>query len=209
MKNIDLLKKGCKELEIELSDKQADLFLKYLDLLKKWSTKINLTSIKDDKEIITKHFLDSLTLIRFIKSGSNVLDIGSGAGFPGIPVSIVNEYINMSLLEPHEKKHLFTREVKRSLNLKNLMLYQGRAEDEYNNLPRNFFEYVIIRALGSVEYLVSISTDYLKTNGKLILMKGKEDISADTSTYRLKLETIEKFTLPFTDHERSIIVFSK
>ena len=111
----NLLVKGSSELGITLDSRKIQKFLSYHELIKKWNSKINLTSVTDDSEIIVKHFLDSLTVSEFITDGPNILDIGTGAGFPGVPIAIVRELLNITVLDSREKRIFFINEVLREL----------------------------------------------------------------------------------------------
>ncbi|MEK7314264.1 MAG: 16S rRNA (guanine(527)-N(7))-methyltransferase RsmG, partial [Deltaproteobacteria bacterium] len=113
----DILRAGAKELNIEMRESEERAFLIYLEELKKWNEKINLTSLRSDRDITVKHFLDSLTVARFLKDNnvSSLLDIGSGGGFPGIPLKIVMPELKVTLLEAIEKKVNFLKHIIRTL----------------------------------------------------------------------------------------------
>ena len=139
-----------------------------------WNSKINLTSVTDDSEIIVKHFLDSLTVSELITDGPNILDIGTGAGFPGVPIAIVRQSLNITVLDSREKRIFFINEVLRELDLSNVKTVSGRAEDSNNGVPRINFDYVLTRAVGDIKEVINLSVPYLNEKGKIILMRGKE-----------------------------------
>ena len=170
----NLLVKGSSELGITLNSRKIQKFLSYQELIKKWNSKINLTSVTDDSEIIVKHFLDSLTVSELITDGPNILDIGTGAGFPGVPIAIVRESLNITVLDSREKRIFFINEVLRELDLSNVKTVSGRAEDSNNGVPRINFDYVLTRAVGDIKEVINLSLPYLNEKGKIILMRGKE-----------------------------------
>ena len=116
-------------LSINLSDIKLEQFYTYMNLLIEWNKKINLTAIVEEKDIIIKHFLDSLTISKYINSNQKIMDIGTGAGFPGIPLKIVQENINMNLIDSLNKRITFLNEVVNKIELKNIVAIHSRAED--------------------------------------------------------------------------------
>jgi len=207
----NLLEDGSHELGIDLNTGQAAQFLTYLELIKKWNNKINLTSITEDKEIVVKHFLDSLTVSDFINDGSQVIDIGTGAGFPGIPLSIVRESLKITVLDSREKKIFFINEVLRELELRNVETAAARAEDSNNGVPRNYFDYVLTRAVGDIEEVLNLSEPYLNDEGKIILMRGKEGVKEWESSIsnKYELSDFRKLNIPGSNFSRVILVISK
>jgi len=207
----NLLEDGSRELGIDLKSGQAEQFLTYLDLIKKWNSKINLTSITEDKEIVVKHFLDSLTVSDFINDGSQVIDIGTGAGFPGVPLSIVRESLKITVLDSREKKIFFINEVLRELELRNVETAAARAEDSNNGVPRNHFDYVLTRAVGDIDEMLNLSDPYLNDEGKIILMRGKEGVKEWESSIsnKYELSDFRKINIPGSNFSRVILVISK
>ncbi len=120
MTNIEILIKGSKELGVELKDKDIERFKKYKELLKEWNTKINITAITDDEEIDIKHFLDSLTPFNTgkLNNGLKLIDVGTGGGFPGLPLKIINEDLEVTLLDSLNKRIVFLNEVITALDLR-------------------------------------------------------------------------------------------
>ena len=117
------------EINIEINENKIDMFYLYMQELLEWNKKINLTAIEDENEIILKHFIDSLTVQKYIKNAQNIIDIGTGAGFPGIPLAIVNEKSNIVLLDSLNKRINFLNNVIQKLELSNVKAIHGRAED--------------------------------------------------------------------------------
>lgn len=190
------------ELEIILQNEELiDKFVIYLHELKKWNKAYNLTSIEDDREIIIKHFIDSLLYLCFIPESSvHIADIGSGAGFPGIPISIVRENLKITLVEPSWKKIAFLKNIKRKLKLENVEIVQAKASDLVDK-----FDVVISRAVWSIKEFLKNCKALVKEQGCLIISKSKqikEELEAIPDDIRL---TIKEFTLPFFNAKRYII----
>ncbi|MGH7908441.1 MAG: 16S rRNA (guanine(527)-N(7))-methyltransferase RsmG, partial [Thermodesulfobacteriota bacterium] len=157
------------------------------------------------------HFLDSITTLPFISEGSKVLDIGSGAGFPGIPLRIVRPSLEVILLDSVQKKVFFMRDVIRKLGLREMKAIWGRAEDISNGISRAYFDFVVTRAVGRVDEILKLAKPYLKEGGKIILMRGKKgleewEVRKDTSTRNFSLVNSKMFSLPFSRHQRVILV---
>lgn len=207
----NLLLEGSKRFGVDLSDSKLDQFHLYLENLAKWNKRINLTAIKDERDIVISHFIDSISAIPFIIDGNKVLDIGSGGGFPGIPLKIVRPELNITLLDSVSKKVSFMNDTIRKLALHDIEAVWGRAEDLNNKVPRESFDYVITRALGSIEETSMLSLPYLSRSGTIILMRGRKGASEfasirDDLLKRFQLTDIIEFTLPFCEHERAVIV---
>lgn len=206
----EVLVKGARELDIELTPKQIQLFLSYLENLKFWNKKINLTATEDERQIVINHFLDSISIFPFISENSRVLDIGSGAGFPGIPLKITMPSLEVVLLDSVRKKALFMRDTLRKLNLEKIQAVWGRAEDSNNGIPRRHFDFVVSRAVGKIENLLELSTPYLGDNGEIILMRGKTGVKEWEQTSKtnqdLRLINSKKFSLPFGKQERVVLI---
>lgn len=163
--------------DFRLSKEQISKFEKYLELLLEWNERFNLTAITDKDEIEEKHFLDSLKLVEYFDiENKTLLDIGSGAGFPGIPLAIVKSTAKVTLLEANGKKVSFLHEVVKQLNLTNVEVIKGRAEEMKN---RECFDVVTARAVKELNVLLEISFSLVKVGGCFIAYKGpsaKEEI---------------------------------
>ncbi len=214
MKPAELLCEGASLVGVELTSAERDLFMLYLRELKSWNKKINLTGLKSDRDIVTGHFLDSLSAARFVPEGSRLLDIGSGAGFPGIPIKIISESLEVTLLDSVHKKVVFMREVIRALGLGGITAVWGRAEDEGNGIERRRFQRVITRAVGPIPGILRLSEPYLAAGGGIILMRGQrggEEWEAALSEVGKEYRLAERsdFTLPFGGQSRTILVVER
>lgn len=205
-----------KELKINISEKEVNLFYKYMNLLIEWNKKINLTAITDEKDIILKHFIDSLTINKYIKDKSNVLDIGTGAGFPGIPLKIINPESNFILVDSLNKRINFLEEVKDKLQLEKLDLIHSRAEDLAKDINyREMADIVVSRAVSNMRILVEYMLPFVKVSGVCICMKGpniKEELDDAKNAIEIlggKIEKIENINLDNNDLERNIIIIRK
>ncbi len=208
-----ILIKGAEKLGVQLTSGQVSLFLEYLEKIKFWNEKINLTGTGGEEQIVVNHFLDSITVVPFVSEGSKLLDIGSGAGFPGIPLKIVRPSLEITLLDSVRKKVFFMRDVIRGLGLKGIKAVSGRAEDIIDEVPRAYFDFVVSRALGNIEKLIELGIPYLRGGGEIILMRGKKGIEEwseirDKADQSIKLVESKKFPLPFSGHERVILVIA-
>lgn len=208
----NLLKLGAKELGVCIQEREIALFLKYLEELKEWNKKINLTAIKDDKDIIIRHFLDSLILAPFLESCNNLLDIGSGAGFPGIPLKIVMPELKVALLDSNNKKVSFMSHIIRVLGLKDIEAVYARAEDEKIVKKLGMFDAVTSRAFAELKDFLKTAKPYAKENGLIISMKGPKGVEELDRAKKIEdLGLVEKkeIKLPFSDIMTSIFVFKK
>ena len=124
-----LLKEKVEKLNINLSDEELDAFYEYMQMILEWNQKINLTAITEESEFILKHFVDSLTILKYIKQNDLIVDIGTGAGFPGIPLAIVNKENTFTLVDSLNKRINFLNEVKEKLKINNIETVHSRAED--------------------------------------------------------------------------------
>jgi len=207
----DFLIESSREFGVEISNTQLDLFFLYLENLKKWNDRINLTAIKDDREIVLNHFVDSISVAPFIEDGKKLLDIGSGGGFPGIPIKIIRSGLNVTLLDSVNKKVSFMNDTIRKLSLHDIHAVWGRAEDLNNSVPRGSFDYVVTRAVGSVVDTITLSSQYVSKNGVIVLMRGKKGIeewneAKDEIGASFELLDFKEFTLPESDLIRTIFI---
>ena len=168
------LKEEAIKIGVVLTDKQLIQFENYKDLLVEWNEKVNLTAITEDYQIIMKHFIDCLEIVKYIKDGSNVIDVGTGAGFPGIVIAIYfNERINITLLDSLNKRLLFLQEVKEKLNIKNVKIVHGRAEElAHKEEYRNIYDVVVSRAVANLSVLLEYDIAYIKVNGRCLFLKS-------------------------------------
>ncbi len=210
MKLEEMLSDGASELGIELSAVQTGQFMHYLDMLKHWNRKINLTGLKGDRDIIVNHFLDSITPAPLIPEGAKVLDIGSGAGFPGIPLKIVSTSLMITLLDSVHKKVVFMSEVIRELGLKGITAHWGRAEDEENGIERASFDCVITRAVAGISDILEFSAPYLAHEGRIVLMRGRrgeEEWELVEKETRGRFRLVERMVLKLPLGGQSRVIF--
>lgn len=210
------LKEIVKKIDIDLNDEQIKKFEEYMDLLLEWNEKINLTAITEKDGIILKHFVDSMTVLKYIDEGSSIIDVGTGAGFPGIPISIVSDKYNVTLVDALNKRINFLNEVISELELKNIQALHGRAEEIGQNQKfREKYDYTVSRAVANLSVLVEYLLPLTKVGGRCICMKGSDiDEELEQAKFAInllggKIEKIDKFTLPNSDIKRNIIVIKK
>lgn len=206
MEKKTLLRQGIDGLGIEVSQKQEECLSLFLSNVLLENKKFNLTGIRDPREAIIKHLLDSLSLIDNIE-GNTIVDVGSGAGFPGIPLAIVQPKHNFILIESKKKKAQFILESSHALGLENILVFDRRSEDV--NLPHGA-DAIVSRALGTLNYFIEKTKHMLAKNGKLYAMKGKnpeEEINNLTKGWAAA--QIKKIDVPYLDAERHIITITK
>lgn len=203
-------------MELQITDVQIEKFFKYKNLLLEWNEKINLTAITDEKEIIVKHFIDSILVSTHIKNEATVIDVGTGAGFPGIPLKIYDESIKLTLLDSLNKRTVFLQEVVDSLDLKDVTVIHSRAEDGAQDRKyRETFDYAISRAVAPLNVLLEYLVPYVKVNGNIIAMKGinanEEIVISRNAIEKLNVEITEKekISLPNDAGDRFTIILNK
>ena len=170
--NLEEFKVEFKNRNNMVTDEQVEKFYNYMDLLLEWNEKINLTAITQPEEVIEKHFIDSLTILDQINNEDNVIDVGTGAGFPGIPLAICSN-AKFTLVDSLNKRINFLSEVKEKIDLKNVELEHGRAEDLAKDKKyREKFDVAVSRAVAPMNVLIEYLLPYVKVGGKIICMKG-------------------------------------
>ena len=213
--NEGLLEKAS-VLGVRFSVEQMEQFYKYMNLLIEWNEKMNLTAIIEPSEIILKHFIDSITILKDIKDGSTVVDVGTGAGFPGIPLSIMNPTLKITLVDSLNKRLIFLQEVIKELNLKNVELIHARTEEFGRNKKyREKFDIATSRAVANLATLSEYLLPLVKINGQAISMKAGnasqeiEEAQKAIKTLGGHINRIDEFYLPQTDIARTIIIIDK
>ena len=208
--------KYANRINIKLNNEQIQKFYTYMNMLIEWNEKINLTAIVEPKEIIIKHFIDSLTIAEYIEDNSKIIDVGTGAGFPGIPLKIYNDGYEVTLLDSLNKRINFLDEVINALDLKKIETIHGRAEDfAQDNIYREKYDYAVSRAVAPLNILLEYLTPYTKVKGRIIAMKGsnveEEILQAQNAMEKLdvSIETNKKMELPDKSGSRYILVVEK
>lgn len=210
------MKDFCQKIDVEITDEQISKFYKYMELLVDWNNKMNLTAITEPNDIILKHFIDSITIENSIKNDSKVIDVGTGAGFPGIPLSIIRNDLKISLMDSLNKRINFLDEVIKENCLNNVDTIHSRAEELGRNKDyREQFDVATSRAVASLDVLLEYMLPFVKVGGYCICMKGSnidEELENSKKALTLlngKIENIIKFELPESDYGRNIIVVKK
>ncbi len=211
-----LLEQGAQVLRIPLSTHHLEQFMDYLALLVKWDRIVNLTGLRSCKEIIVKHFLDSLTPLPYLPEEARILDLGSGAGFPGLPIAICRPNQSVTLIDASTKKVNFLKEAARHLDLRNTRVIQGYlGKEPLPLLESNQFDIITARAIGKLKELLSGVSGYLPLGGKFILMKGRQglkeiaDLEVEIQKKGFQIETPIFLNLPYLDQERILIFLTK
>ena len=210
----DLLVRGAAQLGVLLSSTQTAQFCSFADELKKWGKKVNLTAITGDADIAVKHFVDSLTLLNVVGTGGQLLDLGSGGGFPSIPLKITRPELQVVSVDAVEKKVLFQRHAARLLQLAGFEALHARGE-ALASTHAGIFDWVVSRAFSDIPAFVNIGLPLIKEAGSLIAMKGKggreEAAAAGESLAALgvRVTNLLEFRLPILGDARSIIVLQR
>lgn len=217
-----LLKAGALHYGKALSEQQVNQFFIYMELLKEWNQKMNLTAITDDREIVIKHFIDSMSILPHIENEKlSLIDVGTGAGFPGIPLKIVNPQLEVTLLDSLDKRVKFLNEVIKAAGISGnngiseIKAVHGRAED-YGMNPqyREKYHIAVARAVANLPVLLEFCLPFVKINGFFIAMKGSSTEEIDNSVKALdilggKITKIENLELASTNIERNVVVVGK
>jgi len=209
-----LLLEGTRNLGLTLSQKQIDSFSSYLSILLTWDSRFNLTSIKSPTLIIRLHFIDSLAISPFISPTGRLLDVGSGAGFPGIPLKIIAPKKEVILVEPQRKKANFMREVIRTLKIDGIEVIEERAETIDPSMIGLFSE-VVNRALGSPDHFLRISFPLLSTGGQSLIMHGPTGAGLFGSKKLTRTSVgfserrLERYNLPIGGEKQTLLIYVK
>lgn len=205
-----------KDFNIKINDEQIKKFMNYMNLLLEWNEKINLTAITQPDEVKLKHFVDSLTVLKYINDDDKVIDIGTGAGFPGIPLKIMKGNTKITLLDSLNKRINFLNIVIETLNLRNIQAIHGRAEEiARNKLYREKYDVTVSRAVANLSTLSEYMLPFVKVGGKCICMKGanvNEEIEKAKNAIKElggEIERVDNFYLSDNDNERNIIIIRK
>jgi 16S rRNA (guanine527-N7)-methyltransferase len=210
----EILVSGAEEIGVVLTAQVIESYLFYIEELKRWNTRINLTALTGDLEIGVKHFLDSLTIAPYLHGARRVLDIGTGAGFPGLPLKIVSPAIDLLLLESSQKKVFFLRHIVRGLKLEGVEVVHARAQDRgIKERYAGGFDLVLSRALADLPTSLQMALPYTKEGGLIVGMRGKkgeqEQGETDWDALGLRLIEAKKVSLPFIKETRVLLLFQR
>lgn len=217
----NILTDGAQRLGINLNEEQIKKFCRYLELLVQWNQKINLTSLKTPQEIIIKHFLDSISCIKVINKyidaeGVSVIDVGAGAGFPGIPIKIICPSVRLSLLEARKKKTIFLKKITEEMNFQQVKILNGRAETFGKCADhRERYDIAISRAVAHLNTLSEYCLPLVRVGGLFVAQKGrsyKKETEKSFKTIQVlggEMIGVEKVRIPFINQERYLLVIKK
>lgn len=213
-----LLIKACEALNLSINEKQVEQFIKYKDLLIEWNKKINLTAITDEKEIVLKHFIDCISLMTVYKIENyiNIIDVGTGAGFPSVPIKIMCPNINVTLLDSLNKRIKFLNELIVELELDNISCIHSRAEDSGKDKDfREKYDLCVSRAVANLAVLSEYCLPFVSVGGTFISFKSI-DIDNELSGAKVaieklgaKVDSVNTVNIPYSDIQHSIIVIKK
>ena len=205
---------GLNKINVSYTDEKINKALRYLELIVDYNSHTNITAIREEKAIIEKHFLDSLLLQQFLKEeDKKLIDIGTGAGFPGMILAIFNEDKNFTLLDSVRKKTDFLNIVKEDLKLSNVEVINGRAEEVIKD-RRETYDVGLCRGVSNLAVILEYEIPFLKVNGRFLPQKmvGTEEIKTSANALKILSSKILKeynFKLPFSEEDRSIIEILK
>jgi len=217
----NILIDGCQKMGININNEQIRKFSRYLELLVQWNQKINLTSLKTPQEIIIKHFLDSISCVKVINKyinteGISVIDVGTGAGFPGIPIKIICPSIRLFLLEARNKKTIFLEKVTEEINFQKVKILNGRAETFGKSVDyREKYDIVVSRAVAHLNVLTEYCLPLVRVGGLFVAQKGrsyKKETEKSLKTIQVlggELIGVENVRIPFIDQERHLLLIKK
>jgi 16S rRNA (guanine527-N7)-methyltransferase len=198
---------GIEAMRLDIAEEQRQKLLAYLEELEKWNRTYNLTAVRDPQEMVTRHLLDSLSVLPHLH-GTRIIDVGTGAGLPGIPLALAAGDRSFSLLESNGKKVSFLRHVLRSLPVGNAEVVHARAEDYLAG--KGGFDSVISRAFASIEDMLRMSGHLCAGSGRILAMKGKlaEEELAAARGPRFRLDSVVALQVPGLAEQRHLAIFS-
>lgn len=212
----DFLKQALAEMNIDISKESYEKFEKYYALLIDWNEKMNLTAITEPQQVAVKHFADSLTILKHleIEKNAKVIDIGTGAGFPGIPLKIVRDDLDLTLLDSLNKRLVFLQNVCDELNITAKTIHSRAEEASRNKNYREVYDYAFSRAVAQLNLLCELCLPYVKKGGFFAAMKGpdaqSEIANAENAVELLggKIKEIKEFSLP-DNSGRTLVIIEK
>ena len=218
MNNVEILKAGIESFNLEATDEKLEKLKKYREILVEWNKVMNLTGIEEEREVFVKHFLDSISAVTngYINDNTSLIDVGTGAGFPGMPLKICLDNLKLTLLDSLNKRINFLQEVANELDLEDIDFVHGRAEDfgkkeEY----REKFDVATARAVAGLPILMEFCVPFVKVGGYFICLKGPNaNLELEESKVAMEvlgIEFVEKIDIKLPDLElnHNILVFKK
>ena len=200
------LLKGVKKIPLQITDEQCEKLLAYVVLFNKWNKAYNLSSVRDISQMVDRHLLDSLSVVKFIE-GENIIDVGTGGGLPGIPLAIMFPEKNFTLMDSNGKKTRFLFQVKTELKLNNVKIENCRVESHH---PEPLYDIVISRAFASLKDMVDSCQQMLKDDGQFYAMKGiypSDELSQLGKNY--KVTGSHRLQVPGEKAERHLLLLGK
>lgn len=211
----EFLEKSTAQAGFHLNEDQIERFLKYYDILIDWNNKINLTAITQPNDVVTKHFTDSIIGTSYIAPNASVIDVGTGAGFPGIPFKIMRDDVKILLMDSLNKRINFLNEVIDNLKLTGIETMHARAEESAKVQLREQFDVATARAVANLAILSEFCLPFVKVGGLFLAYKGS-DVSEEVSDAEKaidilggKIQEIVTYQLPFSDINHSLILIKK
>lgn len=205
----------AKKINVSVDDDMLNKFYTYMKEIIAWNDKVNVTAITDEKMFIVKHFIDSLTVNKFVEDKTNIIDIGTGAGFPGIPLKIINPNLKVTLIDSVNKKLNVIRDISEKINLTNLEIIHTRAEDLANNKEyREKYDVATTRAVSNLTTILEYMLPFVKIGGYAVCMKGpnyKEELEVARKAIEVlggEYQFIEELNVN-EELERNIIIIKK
>jgi 16S rRNA (guanine527-N7)-methyltransferase len=218
MKFYDIMNKACQNEGLPFDTDKYEKFIIYKELIQDWNEKINLTAITEDEDIIKKHFIDCIKSFRFseLKNATNIIDVGTGAGFPGIPLKIMDSNKNIVLLDSLNKRINFLNEVISKLNLTKIQAIHARAEEFSRKAEfREKFDFAVSRAVANMTLLSELCIPYVRVGGYFMALKGPavenelNEAKNAIATLGGKLEEIIKVEIEDTDLQHNLVIVKK
>ena len=218
MYNLTILEEGCQRLGISLDEEKKQQFIKFYELLTEWNKVMNLTGITEFEEVLQKHFIDSLAIQKVTDMGETdtVIDVGTGAGFPGIPLKIAFPHLKITLLDSLQKRIRFLDEVVQTLNLRGVTTIHGRAEEYARRKEhREKYQICVSRAVANLSSLAEYCLPFVKKGGYFVSYKSgniEEELSRSENAVKIlggEIENTVYFQLPGSDIERSFVLIKK
>lgn len=218
MEYFDIINIASLDVGLPFNEETYNKFMQYKDMIKYWNEKINLTAITEDEQIVKKHFIDCIKIFKFspLKEAKSIIDVGTGAGFPGIPIKIIKPDINVVLLDSLNKRINFLNEVINKIDLKNITTIHGRAEDFSRKIEyREKSDVAVSRAVANLAVLSELCIPYVNVGGYFVAMKGpsvEDEIKEGRNAVSIlggKIEDIIKIEIENSDLNHNLVVIKK